>query len=707
MSVRGLSHETSHNEVIARLIFAVATLTACFLLVALPTAAQTQNTASVRIEAANTAVIGQKMTVSVVLTDVGPDFEARGFELAIDHDSRLKLHGTPDPGRLLWDIGWQREVISYQDGVLKIAGGPSLGSPHLLTEPGEIMRLTFGIPNDIALAGQSLPINFIWTDCSDNGFGWNEYVWHGDNDDLFVSTNVYDWQGTPIAGNESFPTAAGVPDSCLSAITAVRALDFYAGHIELSPDTPVVHEEFAARVLVDRVLAGLDSVVSVDVHLTQIGLDFETGGFDLLLQYDGRAELLGVDRGHLLGDHFWDYFTYRADTIEGSGSANPDGLIRIVAMADTSGDGGVSSLIDEPGAIATLTFHVPMDSAVACQFLRIRNVWHDCSDNVFDLHGGGDTLLMSNRVLNDEGWLDVTQNGAFPTELGAPIECSAEPSILKAINFQGGHVDVQCIQDLDERGDVNVNGITYEVSDAVLLANYFVYGLSVFSTDMADQTTNTDVNCNGVPLELADLVWMSRAICGEVEPFPEDGPDSLVGSTQADSALFVQDKTAKTVSLDYSDSLHSFCMTFAGDVTPTSLGGHFDGVRTRVSLSGFGPVSDTVFKADPFLTYEGEGTLLSADVNLDGLTIIPTVVQVDVATDCCVISGDINYDGMGPNIGDLVYLINHMFAVGPAPPCAAAADVEGDSEGAGIDLSNLVYLVRFMFAGGPAPVPCP
>lgn len=81
-----------------------------------------------------------------------------------------------------------------------------------------------------------------------------------------------------------------------------------------------------------------------------------------------------------------------------------------------------------------------------------------------------------------------------------------------------------------------------------------------------------------------------------------------------------------------------------------------------------------------------------------------------VATGCCAIRGDIDHNGTGPDIADLVYLVNYMFNGGPVPPCEESglyieADVNGDATGP--DIADLVYLVNYMFNGGPAPVPCP
>ena len=64
-------------------------------------------------------------------------------------------------------------------------------------------------------------------------------------------------------------------------------------------------------------------------------------------------------------------------------------------------------------------------------------------------------------------------------------------------------------------------------------------------------------------------------------------------------------------------------------------------------------------------------------------------------------AGDIDGNGIGPFIDDLVYLVDWMFNSGPPPPNMANADVDGSG---GVDIADLVYLVDYMFNSGLAPV---
>lgn len=64
-----------------------------------------------------------------------------------------------------------------------------------------------------------------------------------------------------------------------------------------------------------------------------------------------------------------------------------------------------------------------------------------------------------------------------------------------------------------------------------------------------------------------------------------------------------------------------------------------------------------------------------------------------------ILCGDVNGDSIGPDLSDLIYLVNYLFNAGPEPPSALASDINGSG---GIDLSDLIYLVNVMFNGGPA-----
>ncbi len=65
------------------------------------------------------------------------------------------------------------------------------------------------------------------------------------------------------------------------------------------------------------------------------------------------------------------------------------------------------------------------------------------------------------------------------------------------------------------------------------------------------------------------------------------------------------------------------------------------------------------------------------------------------------ICADVDGDGAGPNIADLVYMVDYMFNSGPPPPHPPSVDFDFDSE---ITIADLVFLVDYMFNDGPVPV---
>jgi hypothetical protein len=78
-------------------------------------------------------------------------------------------------------------------------------------------------------------------------------------------------------------------------------------------------------------------------------------------------------------------------------------------------------------------------------------------------------------------------------------------------------------------------------------------------------------------------------------------------------------------------------------------------------------------------------------------TITPTATPTPSAPCDGKPNGDANGDGV-VDVSDVFYLINFLFAGGPAPICSA--DVDGDGLPT---VSDVFYLINYLFAGGPPP----
>ena len=79
-------------------------------------------------------------------------------------------------------------------------------------------------------------------------------------------------------------------------------------------------------------------------------------------------------------------------------------------------------------------------------------------------------------------------------------------------------------EDNPSRGDINLNGTSYEIADCVLFANYFTEGITTFSVDQAKQEAATDINADGVTLTVADFVYMVRVVLGDAMAYPNAKP---------------------------------------------------------------------------------------------------------------------------------------------------------------------------------------
>jgi hypothetical protein len=109
---------------------------------------------------------------------------------------------------------------------------------------------------------------------------------------------------------------------------------------------------------------------------------------------------------------------------------------------------------------------------------------------------------------------------------------------------------------------VNMNTVQYEVADAVLFANYFVYGTGVFIHDMDYQICATDVNADGRTLTLSDLVYLIRVILHDAVEQPKLAPSSEVAN------VIVYNNT---ITLECAAPVGAMLFEFDGAVTPTML----------------------------------------------------------------------------------------------------------------------------------------
>jgi hypothetical protein len=314
------------------------------------------------------------------------------------------------------------------------------------------------------------------------------------------------------------------------------------------------------------------------------------GGYDFLIEYDPSVlSFNSADPGQLITDCGWEYFTYRHGASGNCGpNACPSGKLRIVAIAETNnGNNHPLCYGETPGAsgdLAVLHFLVTNDYTIECQYVPIRFCWYDCGDNAISSRTG-DTLFISRHVYDFDNPNPIEDlDHPFPSLYGANATCDTllgddKPDPLRCADFWNGGVDIICVDSIDARGDINLNGISNEVADAVLFSNYFVYGASVFTVNAPGQIAATDINADGTVLTVADLVYLIRIVVGDALPIPKEVVPLAVRYTHDQQGVMsVKDEV----------QIGAAFVVVSGETTPVLLADNmellyaYDGANTRV-----------------------------------------------------------------------------------------------------------------------------
>jgi hypothetical protein len=258
------------------------------------------------------------------------------------------------------------------------------------------------------------------------------------------------------------------------------------------------------------------------------------GGFDLLISYDMSVmSLSNAIKGEAIGG--WEYFSYRVGTIGACGGACPSGLVRLVGIADMN-NGASHPPMDQylpEGVLAIINMRVSSDQNLGGMFLPIGFFWFDCGDNLFS-DRTGINVFVDSKIYNSSNELiwDEEDNITYPESnrifgIGSPDSCVGGFKVtpIRCVNYRFGGICVIHPDSIDLRGDINLNGLSYEIGDAVILTNYFLFGSVAFTINVDGQTAASDVNADGYVLTVADLIYLIRVITGDAEPIPKVAPD--------------------------------------------------------------------------------------------------------------------------------------------------------------------------------------
>ena len=374
---------------------------------------------------------------------------------------------------------------------------------------------------------------------------------------------------------------------------------------ERNADTACVEIEVVPHVVKISKVHGQIQGQLVEITLEMLDdsyVNYPMGGYEFLIMYDASAlSFMGAEEGQMLTDCEWEYFTYRTGC---TGDGCPSGMIRLVALAEMN-DGGNhpecftnDGLITTSSELARLSFLVSNDRTLECQYVPIRFIWFDCTDNTIS-DVDGTVLFISGEVYDYYGsdgvdtYNEITNFYAdLPSIYGAPIYCDTvnqKTDPYRFIQFFNGGIDIVCKDSIDDRGDINLDGVAYSVADAVMFTNYFIEGLQALVEiteendygvvpGYAGSVAATDVNADGLTLTVADLVLLIRVIVGDADPVPK--------AVVAENATITYSNEGMLTILDDVKMGAAFVVV-QGDVTPTlyadmEMKYAFDGVNTRV-----------------------------------------------------------------------------------------------------------------------------
>jgi len=228
--------------------------------------------------------------------------------------------------------------------------------------------------------------------------------------------------------------------------------------LEVTPTQLVIHS--------DSTLPGAN--VSLPVSLNNQGISSAVGAFEILIGWNPLAMTMNsVVRSGRTGS--FEYFHVNPNSAG-------EGTVRIVGIADLSFGNITPPLQPDTGTIFFVDFSVSNDENLIGVDLPVEFINLDETDNT---------------VTDSTGYLLV------------------HPDLTNGLVSVIGPDDILT-------GDINLNGVPYEVGDVVLFINHILDPVA-FPFNVI-QREASDINADGIPETIADLVLLINIVNGSVPP---------------------------------------------------------------------------------------------------------------------------------------------------------------------------------------------
>ena len=265
----------------------------------------------------------------------------------------------------------------------------------------------------------------------------------------------------------------------------------------------------AAVIYLDTVTALPGTVATLHLRLVHGQPDHpevdSLSGFDLVLCYDTKVLTFVAPPVRSSNISAWEYFTYRTQRPSSCDTCSL-GTLRLKAIRDL--DNRIPPTppqLSLNGSIAKLQFRVTSSLSVIGDSLEVGFYLKDWSDNSISREGDKHIVFTPDTSLGR-----ISHIADYDTSQSPRIH-----ELRPVLELRSGWIRVA--QPIDDRkGDVDLNGIPFQIHDAVIFSNYFYQGYAAFDPQSAsEQIAETDCDGDGEPLTRADLRVMIRSITGE------------------------------------------------------------------------------------------------------------------------------------------------------------------------------------------------
>ncbi len=220
---------------------------------------------------------------------------------------------------------------------------------------------------------------------------------------------------------------------------------------------------------IDTITSFAGRVVNIDVFLKN---RVEIGEYRLLISFDpSLLTPLGVTFTGTRSEDF-EYFDYRLNNVGVTGD------VLITGKADVAGGPDTPPIAVGEGSICRISVQVSSNLTYVGSLVPVPFMFRFSGDNTLKLADG--TMITRSQIDYADGSIMIAAPG--------PINL----------------------------GDINLNGVAYEIGDAVYFSNFYISPRMFPMNDQ--QLLNSDINRDGIAPSVSDLVLLINVIAGAVQP---------------------------------------------------------------------------------------------------------------------------------------------------------------------------------------------